>query len=390
MSGEQPRQLRIRTAQDIIDALQSPDAAIRFAVLRAIATNPDRALRYGGTAGCDLIDELCDLAGNLPPSALHTLAHHALSAFRDPRVTAVFKNLFAASSDAALVTLAADYFASEPEEEIRSTVAAFLFQDRSYLHARVAADVMAGFTQLSNRELIRIAILTVKESPQPATDEASDPCWLAELRGMYKSQAQAALEGCDEGGFLLCKRNWDSFDDEEKAWVLAWGAASFPALTVELVLASLDWGRDELLLAALESIALFGPASSMFTPRLGRFLTHENPRVRAVVAGLGGHCPDMAALFYAETDSAVKAALLPGLVRFLGSDAVPLLIGCLEAEDYRLRAAAVAGLTGCAPETVEMVKPLLLRQEQGIRVAAAQVLLDAGEEAVFQQVRAFQ
>ncbi len=89
----------------------------------------------------------------------------------------------------------------------------------------------------------------------------------------------------------------------------------------------------------------------------------------------------MEALFAAETDISVKVAMLPKLAGSLGHAAAPLLLGSLESDDYRLRAAAVAGFKGFTGEAVDMVKPLLHRREREVRIAAAQVLLDAGEEA---------
>lgn len=71
--------------------------------------------------------------------------------------------------------------------------------------------------------------------------------------------------------------------------------------------------------------------------------------------------------------------MLTRLAAEQGGAAAPTLIQLMEG-DYLLRAAATSALRRVSKDDVELMKPLMKHSCQAVQVAAAQVLIAAGEE----------
>lgn len=378
-------QLRIRNAKDVLDALRSPDPGMRVSILRAVIRNPEKAAAYGTCEGQDIVDELCSQAESLGRSPLRMLVLSALSGYRDRRVREFFRKEVNIAEDAETITIAARYLAGEPEDDVKETLSGLLLQDNSPTHARAAADVMADFEQLSLRERIRIAMLSDRDFAPPVLDSETGPAWSEELGGPYGPHARRLIEAQGEPAFLSLRKSWDFLSDTDKKWLLEWGSAGFPAYTVELILrvlasGGLDSGPDPVVSAALEAICRLGAAGSIFSSHVSRYLKSPVPELRLAAVRAGAACADWEAALAAEEDISVRMEMMIRLTEEKGTGAAPALIRLIEEGDFRLRAAAAVMLQELGKDVSEIVKPLLEHPQQGVRVAAAQVLINAGEE----------
>jgi hypothetical protein len=372
--------LRIRTAKDIIDALRSPDASIRFSMLRAIARNPEKAASYGAFNGQDMIDELCSQMEHSNEGPLRAIILGTLSLYRDPRITRLFKNEISRSGNAEIITMAARYLSTDAEDDARNILSSLLLQNNSPTHAQITAGVMTSIGSLSVQEKIRIALLNNADMMPPALNDETEMLWALELCGPYRTRAQNLIEAQGEAAFLYLKNKWARLNERDKEWLLKWGAVQNPAYTVDLILSALDSKSDGLVLASLDAISFFGEAGSIFKNHTGRFLTSPNSAVRLAACRAGATGVDWEACLAREEDTAVKIEMLMRLTEEKGSVAAPVLIKILEEGDARLRSAAAAALQTIGRDVVDMMKPLMKHANQGVRVAAAQVLIAAGED----------
>lgn len=377
---ELPKQLRIRTAKDMIDALRSTDSGIRISILRAIVQNPEKAAAYGLSEGLDIVDEMCDQVRNLVESPLRTLVLGALVAYKDPRVREVFKAEINASENAETITLAARYLSGEAEDDDRQTLSCLLLQNNSLTHARAAAYVMATYEHLSVRERLRIAMLGAADADPPGLGDETLTAWSAELHGPHAPRARRMVEAQGEGAFLYLRKRWDLLGDEDKTWLLEWGAAAYPVYTVELILLGLESGSEVVVLASLQAIPAMGASGAIFATHTGRFLGDPNPALRRAAVRAGAADVDWEAALATEENVSVRMEMLMRLAEVEGAVAAPVLIRFIEEGDYRICAAATSALKLIGKDAVELMKPLLKHPQQAVQVAAAQVLISAGED----------
>lgn len=373
-------QIRIRATKDIVEALRSADPGIRFSILRAIIQHPEQAAAYGATEDWDLVEELCDQARNLTGSPLRTLVLGALVAFKDPRVREIFKAEIHASENAEALSMAARYLTGEVEGGEKHSLSGLLLQNNSLKHAQAAADAMLGHGQLNDREKIRIAMLSCEGFPPPEISEETGAAWAAELQGPYASHARRLLEAQAETAFQYLRKKWDHLAEEDKKWLLVWGADKFPVYIIELILQALDSGSEVLVLAALEAIFILKEYGKIFATHTGRYLQSKNPAVRLAAVRAGAIVGDWKAALSTEENVAVKIEMVMRLAEEKGAEAAPVLIRLIEEGDHRLRAAATSSLQKVSKEVAKLMKPLIAHPHQAVQVAAVQVLIAAGEE----------
>lgn len=376
----EPGQIRIRTTKDVVEALRSTDPGIRFSILRAIIQHPEQAAAYGATEEWDLVEELCDQARYLNGSALRTLVLGALVSYKDPRVREIFTKEIHASENAEALSLAARYLAGEVEDGEKHSLSGLLLQNNSHKHAQAVADVMMGHKQLNDREKIRIALLSSEEFNAPELTKETEAAWSAELQGPYASHTRRLLETQGEAAFLYLRKKWSNLEDEDKKWLLKWGAEKFPVYIVELILYGLDSGSELQVLAALEAIIVLKEYGKIFATHTSRYLNSQNPAVRLAAVRAGATVGDWEATLATEEVVAVKIEMVMRLAEEKGASAAPALIRLIEEGDHRLRAAATSALQKVSKEVAELMKPLMSNPHQAVQVAAVQVLIAAGEE----------
>ena len=118
----------------------------------------------------------------------------------------------------------------------------------------------------------------------------------------------------------------------------------------------------------------------MFETFTGRYLSHSDSAVRIAAVGAGVAGLDWEDALAREDDPAVKIEMVGKLPDARGIAAVPALVHLVEDGDFRLRAAATTALQRLGKGAVEGVKPLMEHPAQSVKVAAAQVLIAAGED----------
>ena len=201
---------------------------------------------------------------------------------------------------------------------------------------------------------------------------------------LTRSGAQAP-RGKGEPAFLHLKGAWQRMSDENKAWLIGWGGRRYPAYAVELILHGLESITGPLLLAALEAISPPGVYGSIFAAHTARHLKNPSQAVRLAAARAAAAGIDWEAALREEGDIQVRVAMVGRLADEKGEKAVTTLVLLLEEEDHRLRAAAASALRKIAPAGAGPAKALMKHPSPAVRVAAAQVLLAAGEELWLEQ-----
>lgn len=376
--------LHIRSAKDLFGAIRSLDIGTRLSVLRAIAEHPEKAAAYGSHNGCDLIEELITQFYQ-SDEQYGTALLCALRGFRDGRVADLFKSQLKLSRGAEIAMLLAGYLSAEYPEESRPVFSELLLQDGSVLHARVAANAMSCLGDLSDRERIRVSILSaVEHDSPPVLDENTADLWLKELDGPHRAAARALIESQGEPAFRYLKGKYAALPEEMKEWLLRWGVRGHPARTVDLIIDALETGSDDLRLASLECIGAMGDAAVLLRPMVEHFLHHPEKvfRLAAINAGVS---EDWGRAVFREKEADVRIRIMGRLTREKGVDAVPVLIELLQDRDYRVRAAATANLIRLGEKAVNEVRPLLDHQDEGVRIAATQVMLADGEERFLEE-----
>jgi hypothetical protein len=181
--------VELRSARDLIAALESPDIGLRMAVHRALAQDPAQALAYGAHEGRDCVDVLV-AQGRAGESSSALMACATLSAVDDPRVTAFFLERLEHGAGHVL-TAATAYLLQHPFE--RSLAFGALLGNRSLLRARCAARVLgAPRPEDPSAVALRLAILNPECTLPPHAGIWAD-LWEAELTGICAADARAGL-----------------------------------------------------------------------------------------------------------------------------------------------------------------------------------------------------
>jgi hypothetical protein len=378
---DQAEELRIRSAADLEAALFSPDFGVRLHVLAAAASQPEAALRYGKHRGRDFIDLLIDQVHTLDESTLRQAVLRTLAMLPGRRVReALKKELYLTRDPSATETIAARLAREEPAQ-VREIFAPLLMQDDQPSKARAAALAMAGLDDLSPAERLRLALLGPGlEDRAPALDADSRPLWQEALDGPHRDFARRLLERQGEAAFCFLKSRWAETPTEDRAWLLAWGAARHQMDAVEIMAQALREGPDDLALKALELAPCFGGAAGLFAEAASTWADHPAPAIRAAALRAGADGVDPAELAGDQEPEIVRLAALERLGADGGPRAASVLASLLEDSSWRVRAAAAAGLARLG----EPAKPLLKQSAENgsppARVAAAGTLLELGED----------
>lgn len=374
------RRIHIRTAEDLFEALNSPDPGVRIPLLRAIAAGPEKALSYGCHNGRDLVGELSRQAFEIPNSDLKADLLYALSKFRDPRALNVFKRQISVSGDPEVIRLAGTYLSLEPEENTKDILPGLIMQERSAFRAGVAARAMANWKTPSVREAIRVAAYVPAGPLPPVIDEKTDGDWLKELEGPQRGRARELLEGQGEDAFLHLRRKWTCLSTDLKAWLLEWGVRLHPAYTVELLIRALDEGPDALRVVSLEGISRMEGAKALFRQLASRFLKSEDSAMRRAALRAGAMPEVWQEALEKEPDSDVRVELVRLLAEEKNEEAASALLSALKDLDPRVRAASADALAAVGHRVVGELRSLIDGPKDEVRAAAVQALLRLGDE----------
>lgn len=391
-----PTKVRLRTADDLMAALQLTDIGTRMTVLRGIAAEPGRALALGTDPdGRDVVDELLRQANQKRGQTDWLALVGTLAAFSDSRVTAFFQQILTVAENPQLVFFAAERLSREPAASLHAFLTSLLLQNDSVARARAAADLLAGLLAglptLSLPERVRVALLaSVDGTEAPPLDDASAPFYFAELAGPFGPEARDCLETLGEPAFCYLREQWDALCDADRIWLLRWAVNDWPLSAPALIARALERDGAEVALAALQSVpAVLGDDSrGPLRPLVSRWARHADPALRRAAIEAGAQGVDWrGAALETETDPAVRRACIARLAEQEGAAGVSTLIALLEDADWQTRATAAGALieigsgAATAVPVAEAVKPLAHDCRQAVQVAAVQVLIGLGEQA---------
>jgi HEAT repeat protein len=372
--------IRIRSAAELIAALESEELGVHLAALGAIAADPERALRYGPADGRDVIAALIDYAARDLTAPHRKIVVEALARFDDPRVALEMRKQFVMRGSLQIREIAARRLAREPAEQVLAFFGPWLHQNRSPAQVRLAAAALAGKPGLGPAEQVRIAVA----SPGGASDvprliaDSQEP-WLNELAGPFSLTAREILEAQGQPAFELLFPARRRLDEETAEWLMTWGVAIGAPGADELIHEALSGSARPLQLAALRLIPALKDRAA-FLPGLTGFLADPDPAVRLAAIRTGADGPDWALVIETESDVAIRVAAIARLAAQAGPAAIPALVALLSDNDWRLRAQATEALKSLGTEAAEAVKPLTADPRDFVRTAAVQVLLAHQED----------
>lgn len=379
-------QRRLRTAEDLLLVLRSPDLQTRAAVLASIMQTPDKALAFGSFQGVDLIDELIDQCFRSDVPLYRHLVAAALSVLEDPRVPPAMRRLLTYYGEPDLVRVAADRLSREPVEDGVAHYRALAMQTDSALHTQIGADLLLGARDLDPRLSIRVSVANSRnQSIAPSLTSENVSAWLAELDGPFIRPATLLLEAQGVSAFRLLVEHWTRLGEESQQWLVRWGAREFPLDAVELLRVSLQSERESVVLEGLRGIEGLGPAQSLFSNCLTPLLHHESARIRAMALSAGATINDPRSILETESEPVVLAELLVCLRQQEGEAAVDTLVDALSHSDYRVRVQAMTELTALGELVQERAQTMVLTGSIEQRVAGTNLLLAMGKQEWLEQ-----
>lgn len=386
-SQEAPiEQRRLRTAEDLLLALRSPDLQTRAAVLASIMQAPDKALAFGSYQGVDLIDELIDQCFRSDVPLYRHLVAAALSVLDDPRVPPAMRRLLNFYGEPDLVRVAADRLSREPVEDGIAHYRALAMQTDSALHTQIGADLLLNANGLDPRLAIRVSVANGRnQSIAPDLTSDNVDAWLAELNGPYLRGATLLIELQGLNAFRLLVDNWSRVNVETQEWIVRWGSREFPLDAVTVLRAAIQSEHDSVALEGLRGIESLGPAQSLFSAELSPLISHSNPHVRALAISAGATINDAGEALKRELEPVVIAELLILLRRQEGEASIEYLVGALTHSDYRVRVQAMTELTALGECVRERAQQMVLSDSMDHRVAGTNLLLAMGHQEWLEQ-----
>lgn len=379
-------QRRLRTAEDLLLALRSPDLQMRAAVLASIMQTPDKALAFGSFQGVDLIDELIDQCFRSDVPLYRHLVAAALSVLDDPRVPPAMRRLLNYYGEPDLVRVAADRLSRDAVEDGVPHYRALAMQTDSPLHTQIGADLLLRAKGLDPRLAIRVSVANGRnQSIAPDLTNDNVDAWLAELNGPYLRPATILLEEQGVNAFRTLVAHWSQTDAESQEWLVRWGAREFPLDAMELLRFSIRSEHENVVLEGLRGIEGLGPARDLFSDELTPLFDHVNPQVRALAVSAGAKVDDPRTALATEKEAVVIAELLILLRKGEGGAAIDTLVEALTHSDYRVRVQAMTELTALGDLAGGRAMEMVLGGTMDHRVAGTNLLLAMGQQEWLEQ-----
>lgn len=375
-----PAQFHVRTAQELFDALESPDSMIRHAALQAAQNDPETALSFGLHGGRDLIDVLLSQAERLRGELEWMNWIGALAAFRDPRVFRLFASLITTESHSQLLFALANYLRNQSLDSIRIDLSAALMQNDCVARARAVAFLLAPYPNLSVGEQLRIGLLAPADgSSLPAFSAASDE-WLNELTGPFQSETQIELRSQDASTLPSLVEHWGRLPADAKGWLLKWAAEVDADLVLDPMREVLSKSSDSLILPALEAAAKLKHFPADLEVLVIPFLQHSSELIRRAAVITCRTAFDWRRFFEKEPSILVKQACMAKVIDQEGREAAPFALQQLANPDWRIRSAATEGLLSLERSVVREALTLLPDASEPVRIAIGRMVIYLADE----------
>lgn len=380
---------RVQTTAAFFDSLRSESLEVRLATLKAIAQAPEKALLFGSYQGRDAIDELSYQLTVSPNISLRCSLFAALVAFDDPRVTVCARNIFASDKEPFLVVAAARRLRLEPEKTVIAYFERFLYDAPTSLHAKEAGRAVMLCPAIEDQVKLRAALLAGDEalSPPPLTPDTF-ALWKVELEGPLADKANGFLITQGKSAFDTLKDQWHTLSDSNRIWILNWGAETFPAESVALVLQALGAESEQVVTAGLVAIAThYGDCKRLFKDVLDKFSieTRGSAFVHAAIRA-GVPIGNQWSQLYLHGDMPTKIALIERMGEEKASGRTEQLLSLLEDDNWRIRSVARDALIRCGDISVNQLSLLAQSEKPFLKSAAVQILLQMGEDDLLHKI----
>ena len=374
-----PPQLCLRTARALFEALAAGAAPVRLSALQAVRLSPATALSFGLYEGRDVIDVLLQQAQRWRGTMEWLSWIGALAAFRDARVVRLFVSLLSTEDHADLLFALAEYLRNEPVEALWPRLAPALMQNECASRARAVAHVVAGWHAGCAGERLRIQLLESSGEVRLPLFSEEPAAWLAELEGLFQSEARAVLRAQGPATLPALTAHWEEFSSNNRAWLLEWAANDEPALATDLMRKALSAGPGQLAAAALSAANRLPGIPADLSGFAIPFLSDGDELVRR--AAVLCCCDlDFGAFFETESSVLVKQACLAKLAKSRGLAAIPELLEHLHSADWRIRAAAAEALLFLGPAAVRAAIELVPFAGEPVRAAVARMVASCADE----------
>ncbi|MGC4086632.1 MAG: hypothetical protein QM756_01810 [Polyangiaceae bacterium] len=382
--------LEIRSAHDIVAALNSPELTTRLAICQATAARPAHVLAYGAAAGIDLVEVFIAAARKRETLLLRKATLGAVVHFDDPRVVALFREVLLTSSESDVLRLAARRVAIDDQDESRRFLRERLLNEPKPLRVRCIAGALAGASDLSTAEKLRLVLASGAQQGAveawPRAGDESAASWANELNGPFALLARRLLQNAAlQADWLALQAFWSRWPDSDRAWFLGWGNELFgstepPDVVSALLGEALEQPRGAALLAALRWCAC--SANAVPAEALLRHAKAHSAELRlAALAALPFAALDWWQVAQTDPEPSVRALAVE---RALSASDVAgssrELATLMEDADWRVRAAVVRALNRNESVAVTTARAWIGHASPQVRAGALQILLDHGQE----------
>ncbi|MEO8904368.1 MAG: hypothetical protein ABI488_18545 [Polyangiaceae bacterium] len=381
--------LDIRSAQDIIAALESPDLGTRLALCQAAAAHPAHILAYGAAAGIDLVASFLNAAKKRSSLVMRKATLAALVNFDDPRVVALFRDVLQTSSESDVLRLAAKRVALDASAGSRQFLRERLLAETLPLRVRCIASALSATEELTQAEKLRLRLAGVGSASGvehlPERDAACAASWARELAGPFALSARRLLERSGGPAALLALLpHWTAWAVADRAWFLGWGLALFgseqpPAAVCSLLTWALAQPAKAVNAAALRWCSRASGAVS--GSAIERFTTSEDAELRfSALLALPSQDRDWWHIARTDTEPSVRALGIERALERAEAEPSDELARFIADSDWRVRAAVVRALSQNGAVAIERARGWLAHQDAQVRAGALRLLLDQGQE----------
>lgn len=366
---QEPRQVHIRSGEELHRQLRCGDMMVRLELLSAISKNPDRATQYGSVEGEDIVDVLVEICGR-EKGLVFEAAANALVGFPDDRSLALLLQIAEESEDATLTRALLKGLGGWNFPEARVALSSVLFHSRPEI-VRTAANALSPTVELTAKQGLRLALAANREVLLQVPSFQSDPeLWMNELPGPFASSCRHFIEQQGEEAWNILTLRLDELSEQDREWHLHWGGREGFAAVSTMLEWHLRNGNKHL---ALDCAVRHGWEISSDT--LGTMVEDSDPEIRRMAVLCGPPVTDWKTVYESEPEERVKEAWLQQMPA-----ETELLMEMSLSDSWRERAAVAGVLIREGEFGWELARQMALSEKVKTRALGCQVLVDLGDD----------
>lgn len=374
-------ELSFESAEQLFDALGTPDALARRRVLVWVGTHPADAIALGTSGGRDILGVLFGLINRDWAYPYWQDVAITIGAFDSPPVTDFFCDLLATATDSTEAYDAASALERRRGTEgVRERVIEIATGDGPPERLAAAAQVLAEEQDLPEEAAIRVSLLE-DEIEAPALDERTAGRWLDELTGPFGDQARDQLELQGPSALRVVAGHWPDLGQEDRRWLLEWASEAVPGEpeAAELVRRGLQSGDDEVALTALECAVVL-PDGALESDDLAPWVDHERLELRAAAIAAGAPADLRSLLSERETEPEMVVAALGRAGAAGGEGAAEAIAPHLGSDSLEVRNGARDAMVSLGEVAIDRLRRLVHSDSPEARAGAVRALLDLEDD----------